>query len=412
MAERGGELRRTLPAFGAAVPIVIMFVGVLSITLTSAGPEGLALSPAETSTWIVVLYGWPALPAVVMSVRYRQPLLYTGNVFAVIFFGTLGSQLGYREVAGAAFVAGAIVLVIAVFGLTEHLARWVPAAIVHGLVAGAVLPFVVDIFTALSTTDDNGDDIRARVPLMVASTLVAYLLSRRFLGTRVPAIFPALAAGVAMAGVTGQFGAVPSSFALPDVELGWPEFSWQAIASATPVLVALIYLQSNLPCLVYMRSQGFDPPERAVNVVSGVGTMAGAAIGPSALALAVPLAALSAGPSAGEQSIRYRAVYLPAVALVVIALLAGTASELATLVPPVLLRARAGIALIAVLVGSLQQIAKGPLLLGPTFAFAVSVSHMRLFDLGPFFWSLVLGVAVSLLLERDEWKQLSASSVG
>jgi benzoate membrane transport protein len=62
------------------------------------------------------------------------------------------------------------------------------------------------------------------------------------------------------------------------------------------------------------------------------------------------------------------------------------------------------------LISSLQQIARGPLLLGPVLAFAIAVSDMRLLDLGPFFWSLVLGVAVSLLLEREEWKQLSASA--
>jgi hypothetical protein len=35
---------------------------------------------------------------------------------------------------------------------------------------------------------------------------------------------------------------------------------------------------------------------------------------------------------------------------------------------------------------------------------------MTLFELGPFFWSLVLGSGVSLLLERDGWKQLHATS--
>ena len=32
--------------------------------------------------------------------------------------------------------------------------------------------------------------------------------------------------------------------------------------------------------------------------------------------------------------------------------------------------------------------------------------------LGPFFWSLVLGTGVTLLLERDEWNQLRATEVG
>jgi benzoate membrane transport protein len=411
MAKGSGEFRRTLPALGAAVPIVILFVAVLGIVLTAAGPEGLRLSDAQTSGWIVVVYGLPALPSLVLTFRYRQPLLLTGNVFAIIFFASLGDQFSFRELSGAAFLAGAIVLLIAAFGLTGQLAAWIPAPIVHGLVAGAVMPFVADIFSGLSTVDGQGVAVAARVPIMVGSAVVAYLLSQRFLGPRLPAIFPALVAGLVTAGLTGQFGHVPSSFALPDVAIGWPAFSPTALVTATPVLVALISLQSNLPCIIYMRSQGYRPPERVINVVSGVGTMVASPIGPSAVSLAVPLVPLTAGPTAGDPSIRYRSVYVPAGALLLIAVLAGTAADLAVLVPPILLLALAGLALVGVLVSSLREIARGPLLLGPIFAFAIALSDMRLLDLGPFFWSLVLGTAVSLLLERDEWERLRAEVV-
>ena len=406
MAEGSAGFRRTLPALGAAVPIVIVFVAVLSIVLTAAGPRGLGLSDEQTSGWIVVVYGLPALPSLVLTFRYRQPLLLTGNVFAIIFFASLGNQFSFEELSGAAFLAGAIVLLIAAFGLTGQLAAWIPAPIVHGLVAGAVMPFVANIFSGLSTVDDRGSDVAARVPIMVGSAFVAYLLSQRLLGSRLPAIFPALVAGLMTAGLTGQFGHVPTSFALPDVAIGWPEFSLTALASVTPVLVALIFLQSNLPCVIYMRSQGYRPPERVINVASGIGTMVASSVGPSALSLAVPLAPLTAGPTAGDRSIRYRSVYVPAGALLLIALLAGTAADLAVLVPPILLLALAGLALVGVLVSSLREIARGPLLLGPVFAFAIALSDMRLLDLGPFFWSLVLGVGVSLILEQDEWKRL------
>ena len=411
MAKGSGELRRTLPALGAAVPIVIIFVAVLSIVLTAAGPRGLRLSEAQISGWIVVVYGLPALPSLVLTIRYRQPMLLTGNVFAVIFFASLGDQFSFRELSGAAFLAGAIVSLIAVLGLTGRLAEWIPAPIVHGLVAGAVTPFVADVFSGMSTVDSQGLDVAARVPIMVGSAFVAYLLSQRFLGPRLPAIFPAFVVGLAAAGLTGQFGRVPTSFALPDLAIGWPGFSLTAIVTATPVLVALISLQSNLPCVIYMRNQGYRPPERVINVVSGVGTMMASPIGPSAVSLAVPLVPLTAGPTVGDRSIRYRSVYIPAGALLLIALLASTAADLAVLVPSILLLALAGLALVGVLVSSLREIARGPLLLGPIFAFAIALSDMRLLDLGPFFWALVLGTGVSLLLERDEWKRQRADEV-
>ncbi|HYN69180.1 MAG TPA: benzoate/H(+) symporter BenE family transporter [Candidatus Eisenbacteria bacterium] len=149
------------------------------------------LSGAQTSSWIVVIYGLPAIPSVVLAYRYRQPLLLTGNVFAIIFFASLGDQFSFAELSGASLLAGAIVLVAAAFGLTRHLAAWIPAPIVQGLIAGAIMPFVAGIFSALSTTDERGVAVAPRVPAMVGAAFLAYLLSRRFLGARLPPIFPA-----------------------------------------------------------------------------------------------------------------------------------------------------------------------------------------------------------------------------
>jgi benzoate membrane transport protein len=172
------------------------------------------------------------------------------------------------------------------------------------------------------------------------------------------------------------------------------------------VLVALLTVQSNIPSLIFMRSQGYRPPDRVLNVTSGVGTMLGSLFGPIAVSLALPPVLLTAGPGAGDRSLRYRSVYLPVAAGLVIALFASTAADIAVLVPSVLLLAMAGLALVGALAGALKEIARGPLILGPLFAFAIALSDMTLLGLGPFFWSLILGTAISMLLERDGWRQL------
>ena len=400
--------RRVLPALASAVPVIVIFIAVLSIVLTAAGPRGLNLSGPQTTSWIVVVYGLPAIPSVILAVRYRQPLLLTGNVFAVILFASVSHEFSFAELAGASLLAGALVALAAAFGVTRHLSTWIPAAVVQGLIAGAVMPFVTGLFTGLSTVDAQGAAIAARVPVMVGAALIAYLLSRRFLEARVPPILPALVAGLAAAAVTGQFGEAPAGVALPEIVLTSPAFSWAAALSVTPVIVALIVLQSNLPSLVYLRTQGFAPPERVIDLVSGAGTMVGSALGPNALSLALPLVPLVAGPGAGEPGLRYRNVYIPATALLLISLGAGSAAAWAVLVPPLLLLAVAGLALLGVLGTALQAIARGPLLLGPMFAFAIALSKMSLLGLGPFFWSLVIGTLVTLLLERDAWNQVRA----
>ena len=112
------------------------------------------------------------------------------------------------------------------------------------------------------------------------------------------------------------------------------------------------------------------------------------------------------GSLAGEPRIRHRAAIIAAVGGVVVALLAGIAADLPELVPLTLLLALAGLALFGVLARTLRRIFRGPLVLGPLFAFAIAMSDISLLALGPFFWALVVGTAVSLALEREAWREL------
>jgi benzoate membrane transport protein len=341
------------------------------------------------------VYGLPALFSLILSARYGQPLLLTGNIFMIIFINGLEGQIAYPELVGAALLAGAVVLLIGILGLEERLASWLPLPIMFGLLAGAVLPFLSDLFTVL------GD-----APAVVGSTLLAYLLSRRLLGERVPPILPALVIGLAVAAITGAFAppAEPLALALPAVTL--PVFSLPALLTATPVFVVLITLQANLPSLRFLQSQAYDPPELAIDLVSGIGTMIGSLLGPNGVSLSLPATSLVAGPGAGEHEIRHRAVYLAAGASLLVGLLAGVAAGLASAIPASLLLALAGLSLVSVLRNALERVTEGPLLLGPLFAFAIALSEISFLGFGSYFWSLVIGTGISMLLERDALRAL------
>jgi benzoate membrane transport protein len=399
------EVRRSTSALVAGFTISIVFVAVLSIVLTAAGPRGLALSDARTSGWIALIYGLPMIPAVVLTLRHRMPLLFTGNIFALIFFASLGHRESFGELTGAAMLAGAIVLVTAILGVTGRLASWIPTPVVQGLIAGAVLPFVIDVFSSLATTS-KGKPVPIQVPIMVGAAVLAFLVSQRVLGPRVPAILSAFVVGLVVAAVTGQLGSLPSLFGFPSFELVRPELSWTAVLTITPVLLAVMTVQSNVPSVIYLRSQGFDPPERLINVVSGAGTVIGSVFGPVLVSLALPPLLLAASPAAGDREVRYRAILLPVIVGLLIAVFAGTAAEIAVLIPPVLLLTMAGLALLPALTSALRDLTAGPLLLGPLFAFAIALSDINVFGLGPFFWSLVIGTAVSIAFEREGWRQL------
>jgi benzoate membrane transport protein len=382
-----------LPAIAIALSLTVIFVVVLSIPLGVASDLG--LSRGELTGWIVAGYGVPGLLSLVLVWRHRQPLLLTGNIFVLIFVASLGGQLSWSELVGATMVAGAVVLALGLLGLTDRLAAWLPAPIVFGVLAGAVLPFFVGLF-----------DVLGQWHVLVGVTLLGYLVGRRFLEPRIPAVLPALVLGLVTAAFTGGLTAPALELALPLPTVTLPAFSVGAIVTAVPVIVVLVTLQANAPSVVFLREQGYHPPERSLTVISGAGIVLASVFGPIGISLSLPATALAAGPDAGAAPIRYRAAMLVSLAGVAIALLAGYAADLRTLVVEALLTAVIGLAVVGVFAGALQQVVSGPLVLGPLFAFGIAISELSLFGLGPFFWALVLGLAVSRLVERDAWASL------
>lgn len=383
--------RHWLAPVAAALGLVVIFVSVLAVPLTAA--ESLSLSDREIVGWIMALYGVPGLLTIVFVARYRQPLLLTGNVFLLIFVASLGAEVPWPELVGAAIVAGLIVLVIGPLGVTGRLTRWLPPPIVYGVLAGAVLHFFVDLFTA------TGDE-----PLMVGVTLLVYIGARRFLEPRVPALLPALATGIVLAVVLGETGSVPRDVDLVPSFVA-PELSVSGLLTVTPVMVVLVTVQANIPSTIFLRKESFEPPERLINAASGAGTALSSFLGPVGVSLSLPATALCAGPDAGDREHRHLAAYIAGAASLVIGLAAGIATTIADVLPRPLLLAFVGLAVLGVLSAALVNVTKGPLVLGPLFAFGIAQSDLELLELGPFFWALAGGLAVSFVLERDAWRR-------
>lgn len=87
---RSETLRRWLPAPGASIPLTIFTIAVLSLPLAAAQEK--RLSAAQTTSWILALYGLPGLLGLLLTILYRQPLLLTGNIFVFIFIAFLGNR--------------------------------------------------------------------------------------------------------------------------------------------------------------------------------------------------------------------------------------------------------------------------------------------------------------------------------
>jgi benzoate membrane transport protein len=383
----------------ASIPITIFSLAAVSLPLAAA--QSLGLSSRQTGTWLFALCAAPGLASIVLTLVYRQPLLVAWHIAVVAFVASLSQTVPYTDLLGAMIVAGFIVAALGALGFTPRVAALVPTPVVFGVVAGNVLPFVVGTFEALQSEG-----------LLVGAALAAYLVGRRGLPPRVPPILPALVVGVALTAVTGRLHGLATGWTWPVLTHATPSFTPAAVLTIVPIAVPLIALHANLTAVAYLRSEAYAPPARAIEVTTGVATMAASLFGPCPICMGALVTPLTAGPEAGERSVRPWAAYAGAAGFLLIALGAGVAADLPALLPLPLLLAVAGLALLGVLSQALEQVIKGPLRLGPLIAFAVASSTLSLFGLGAAFWALAFGTLTTLLVEGDALRAFrnSASS--
>lgn len=385
--------RRYLPNLAVALAMGAVFTAFLGVLLTAA--EDIGLSAGQTNGWIMAVFGIPGIVGFVLTWQFRVPMLLTGNAFIIVFIARVGTDYSWAELVGASMLAGLAVLIMVPLGLTDVIARLLPAPIVFGLLAGAVFPFIIEMFTAIN------QDL-----MLVGGTVVVFLAAKVLLEPRVPAILPALLAGVLLAllggGLTSQPGGAVQL--LPTITV--PEFTVGSVLTVAPVMLVLITVQANIPSTVFLREQGFEPPERLLTLLSGGGTIGSSLLGPVGVSLSLPATAYTAGQEAGPLTGRYRGVLLGSLVLFAFAPIAGFATLLARVVPAALLTVVAGLALLGVLADALKKVSSGPLVLGPLVAFSIAMSDLSLAGFGPFFWAIVGGVVVSRAVEHRGWNEL------
>lgn len=172
----------------------------------------------------------------------------------------------------------------------------------------------------------------------------------------------------------------------------------------------LLTVQSTIPSILYLRQQGYEPPEKRLHAAGGVITSIGSLAGPIGVSLALPATSLLAGPHAGDRRYRHHAVYIASSVALLIAVLAGVAAEIPTILPLGLMLTIAGLALTNVLMNALREVAASPLTFGPVFAFAIVLSDLSLLGFSPVFWGVVIGSGISLIFEREGQKAAAQTS--
>lgn len=373
------------------VAVVVSYSGPLLVVLQSAKNAG--VSTGQTTSWVWAISIASGVVCSVLSLVTRQPVMVAWSVPGAALLLTALGNYSYSDAIGAYLVAGVLATVLGVTGLFGRLLSVVPGPILAGVLAGVLLPFVLNAAGAAVSS-----------PLVAGGLVMAYFAAKRFVPRY--SVIVALFAGVLLGILTGGISTPQLSLALAGPLWTTPTFSIAAVMGIAVPLLIVTTAGQNGPGLAMMASRGYVPNDRLLLGGAGVASVIFAPFGSHAINLAAITAGICAGPEAHEDS---RRRYIAGVACGVFYLVFGTFSTavvaLFAVVPAPMLTALAGVALLGALQGAVRDVVLGAEgrpaeQEAALITLAVTASGIAPWGVVSPFWGCLAGVGVYLLARR------------
>ncbi|HEX5276134.1 MAG TPA: benzoate/H(+) symporter BenE family transporter [Fluviicoccus sp.] len=341
--------------------------------------QALGATAAQTASWLWALGVGMAVTSIGLSLRYRTPIgTAWSSAGAALLIASQGVSLG--EAIGAFMLSGLLIGLVGFTGLFERLMNRIPLSMASAMLAGILLQFGMNAFTAMTQRFE-----------LVFPMFAAYLLMRRWKPRY--AVIGALLTGSAVAAALGQLhlGSVRLEMAMPVFMM--PEFSWHTLLGLGVPLFAVTMASQNLPGVAAIRATGFNPPVSPVVGWTGAATLALAPFGAFAINLSAITAAIMLGREAHhELPRRYVAAVSAGVFYLLIGIFGATVSALFAAFPKELVLALAGLALLGTIGNGLATAVEREAEREPAIiTFLVTASGVSLLGVGSAFWGIVAG---------------------
>lgn len=403
LVEPGPGFRSSLRDFRRHFGVAPVSAGVVAAIFGCTGPALIIINGATkaglsehlTSSWIFGIYAFGGLISLVLGLYYKMPITGAWSIpGAVLVVGAL-TDYTFEEMVGAFLVAGLLVFVLGMTGLIRRVLAWLPVPIVMAMIAGALIRFGTGVVDAGIST-----------PVVVLAAVLGYLLLTRFVRT-VPGVVGALAFGVVAAFATGAFQSTGGTFELSAPQLVAPAFDLNAILAVGIPLAVLVIGAENAQATGVLMAEKYRPPVNSMTLVSGIGGLVAPIFGGHNANIAGPMTAICSSEQAGEdRDGRYVATVVNGVLFVLFGVFAGVAVALVTALPPTLIAAVAGLAMIGVLVSAFRgAFGVTSFQTGAFTALVIAMSGVTILNISAPFWALLGGVLVSLAVESKDFKQ-------
>lgn len=367
------------------IATVISYAGPLVIIFQAA--ESAGMSHAVLSSWVWAISIGSAVLGIVLSLRYRVPIIIAWSAPGSALLVSLLPQISLNEAVGAYMVASLIIFLVGISGAFDRIINKLPTAIAAGMLAGILFSFGTGLFVSLQAK-----------PFLVLAMFATYLLVKRLLPRY--AVMAVLLVGCCIAFATGDLRQEALVIGMATPVWISPEFTLSATLNIALPLVMVALTGQFVPGIAVLRSAGYQTPARPIIVSSALGSLLLAPFACHGLNLAAITAAICTGREAHEDPARrYVAGVVGGAAYLLLGLFGATLVSLFTAFPKELIAALAGLALFGAISAAMSSaMAEPDDREAALITFLVTASGMSFLGLSAAFWGLMFGIAAHLLL--------------
>ncbi|MGP1374985.1 MAG: benzoate/H(+) symporter BenE family transporter [Almyronema sp.] len=376
------------------VSVLVGFSSAAVIVFQAA--QALGATAAEIGSWMWALGIGMGLTSMGLSLRYQTPVVTAWSTPGAALLITAAANVSLAEAIGAFLVSALLITMCGLSGGFERVMQRIPLSLASALLAGVLLRFGLELFVAMESRFG-----------LVFAMFCAYLLAHRFFPRY--AVMTALLVGMAIAALQGNLLTASLQLQLATPVLTPPQFSLPALVGIALPLFAVTMASQNVPGVAVLRASGYEVPLSPLISWTGLANLLLAPFGAFAINLAAITAAICMGPDAHAMpEKRYVAAVAAGGFYLVVGIFGATVGALFTALPPELVLAIAGLALLSTIGKGLaaalgQEAEREPALI----TFLVTASGLTLWGIGSAFWGLVAG---GLTLALLRFKPLAAKA--
>lgn len=381
------NLKKDFSVSAVIAGLIVVLVGMTSSAIiVFQAATAFGATPAEASSWLGSVCIGMAILTIYFSMKYRMPILIAWSTPGAVLLVSGAQGFSMAEAIGAFVFSSALVFLFGITRWFEKIMNRISLALTSALLAGVLLHFCLDAFTAFKS---------ARV--LVGVMFLSYIFAKKFV-PRMTMLF-VLVSGLIVASLFGEFRFHDVNFAWTEFHFTPPQFSWQSLISLGVPLFIVTMASQNLTGISLMRTYQYQPPISSLITRIGAMNLLTSFFGAFTINLAAITAAIAMAPEAHpDRDKRYVAGVVSGVIYLVIGLIAGSVTSLFGAFPQALIVAVAGFALLGAVASGLEISLTDKTHKESAFiTFAVAASGLSFFGIGSAFWAVVIGVFVQMV---------------